>query len=557
MNKILANCISLGIGLGAIGVTFPAQAASFQGLGGLPGSFSSSASGVSADGSVVVGSSQRERTDSPYRGWEAFRWTQGTGMVGLGNLPGGDFGSRASEVSGDGSVVVGYGFSNTNFLKAFRWTQGTGMVELGDLPGGGFDNFASGVSFDGSVVVGGSNTDIGPQAFLWTQAMGTVGLGDLPGGSSLVGENFSWAQGVSFDGSTVVGYSQSANGQEAFRWTQATGMVGLGDLPGGTFSSIANVVSADGSVVGGGSNSANGWEAFRWTQATGMAGLGDLPGGIFSSYATGISADGSVLVGYSESANGQESFIWNSTQGMRSLQAVLTNDYGLDLTGWFLQQANAISADGLTVVGFGTNPDGLTEAWIARLDGEPVPPGTTPTNPLLPTPDPNNPDGFTFPGVPVGDNGLGIIDPIFFDPIVSVGYDYAVTGGPLFASVLIPNSLPQGDSNFTLELPGFGNYSLVAGTTFNLLGVNPLGFSDFRISDIDPAEMLDPTNPTAFVTGLTFTAPGTVTVTQNPIVQNTDSVSVPEPSNLLGLGLLGFGAFFTGKLNKKQAKKDS
>jgi hypothetical protein len=184
-------------------------------------------------------------------------------------------------------------------------------------------------------------------------------------------------------------------------------------------------------------------------------------------------------------------------------------------------------------------------------------PGTTPTNPLLPTPNPSNPDGFTFPGVPVGDNGLGIIDPIFFDPIVSVGYDYSVTGGPLFASVLIPNALPQGDSNFTLELPGFGNYSLVAGTTFNLLGVNPLGFSDFRISDIDPAEMLDPTNPTAFVTGLTFTAAGTVTVTQNPIIQNTGGVSVPEPSNLLGLGLLGFGAFLTGKLNKKQAKKDS
>jgi hypothetical protein len=76
--------------------------------------------------------------------------------------------------------------------------------------------------------------------------------------------------------------------------------------------------------------------------------------------------------------------------------------------------------------------------------------GTTPDSPLFPTPDPNNPDGFTFPGVPVGDNGLGIIDPIFFDPIVSVGYDYAVTGGPLFASVLIPNALPQGDSNFIL-----------------------------------------------------------------------------------------------------------
>jgi len=40
MNKILANCISLGIGLGAIGVTFPAQAASFQGLGDLLGGVS-------------------------------------------------------------------------------------------------------------------------------------------------------------------------------------------------------------------------------------------------------------------------------------------------------------------------------------------------------------------------------------------------------------------------------------------------------------------------------------------------------------------------------------
>ncbi|MFM6373314.1 MAG: hypothetical protein ACKPH1_05120 [Microcystis panniformis] len=100
MNKILANCISLGIGLGAIGVAVPAQAASFQGLGGLPGSFSSSANGVSADGSVVVGSSNIGN------GNEAFRWTQATGMVGLGNLSGWNS-SSASGVSADGSVVVG------------------------------------------------------------------------------------------------------------------------------------------------------------------------------------------------------------------------------------------------------------------------------------------------------------------------------------------------------------------------------------------------------------------------------------------------------------------
>ena len=548
MNKILANCISLGIGLGAIGVAFQAQAASFQGLGGLPGSFSSSATGVSADGSVVVGSSTR----TPMWTTEAFRWTQATGMVGLGDLPGGSFYSDANGVSADGSVVVG--ISNIgNGNEAFRWTQATGMVGLGNLSGWNSSS-ASGVSADGSVVVGtASPTGTDGEVFRWTQATGMVGLGNLSRGYLSPGPR------VSADGSVVVGYSTS--NYEASRWTQATGTVGLGNLEWEWASfGEAYGVSADGSVVVGYSSNDVSFEAFRWTQQTGMVGLGHLPSVDFRffSLASGVSGDGSVVVGYSESANGDEAFIWNSTQGMRSLQQVLSNDYGLDLTGWTLLVASAISADGLTIVGTGINPNGISEAWIARLDGEPVSqPGTTPTNPLLPTPNPSNPDGFTFPGVIIGDNGLGTTTPIFFDPIVSVGYDYSVTGGPLFASVLIPNALPQGDSNFILELAGFGNYPLVAGTTFNLLGVNPLGFSDFRISDIDPAEMLDPTNPTAFVTGLTFTAAGTVTVTQNPIIQNTGGVSVPEPSNLLGLGLLGFGAFFTGKLNKKQAKKDS
>jgi probable HAF family extracellular repeat protein len=88
MNKILANCISLGIGLGAIGVAFPAQSASFQKLTSLPGGGFSpfalwSALGVSADGSVVVGVSS-----SP-NAIQAFRWTQATGVVILGDLPGG------------------------------------------------------------------------------------------------------------------------------------------------------------------------------------------------------------------------------------------------------------------------------------------------------------------------------------------------------------------------------------------------------------------------------------------------------------------------------------
>jgi probable HAF family extracellular repeat protein len=133
----------------------------------------------------------------------------------------------------------------------------------------------------------------------------------------------------------VVGESTTAIiSSEAFRWTQATGMVGLGDLPGSDFSSRATGVSADGSVVVGESDSANGLEAFRWTEGTGMVGLGYLPGGGFNSRALGVSADGSVVVGISYSANGYEAeaFIWNISQGMRNLQEVLTNDYRSSIT---------------------------------------------------------------------------------------------------------------------------------------------------------------------------------------------------------------------------------
>ena len=64
---------------------------------------------------------------------------------------------------------------------------------------------------------------------------------------------------------------------------------------------------------------------------------------------------------------GREAFIWEPTNGMRSLKEVLTNDYGLDLMGWTLWGADDISDSGLVIVGFGSNPGGDTEAWIADL----------------------------------------------------------------------------------------------------------------------------------------------------------------------------------------------
>lgn len=335
----------------------PTAFSAFSGLGDLPGgTFTSEARGVSDDGTVVVG---RGRSGS---GDEAFRWSAcHAEMVGLGDLAGGSFSSKADGVSADGSVVVGQS-SSTSGLEAFRWTS-AGMTGLGDLAGGAFVSDAFATSADGSVIVGLGSSGSGAETIRWTQGGGMVGLGDLPGGAFEC-----QAYGVSADGSVAVGYGNSSSGRETIRWTEAGGMVGLGDLPGDGLGSSAYGVSADGSVIVGYGNSASGSEAARWTfDGASIQGLGDLPGGIFSSLAQGVSRDGSVVVGNSAADSPQQAFIWDAARGMRDLWCVLTQDYGVDLTGWLLADAKAVSADGRTIVGTGTNPSSNQEAWRVVL----------------------------------------------------------------------------------------------------------------------------------------------------------------------------------------------
>jgi hypothetical protein len=98
-----------------------------------------------------------------------------------------------------------------------------------------------------------------------------------------------------------------------------------------------------------------------------MQGLGDLAGGSFQSSALAVSGDGLTVVGAGSSALGGEAFIWNASAGMQNLKEVLAYDYGLDLTGWTLSEALGVSTDGRTIVGYGVNPYGYYEAWIAVL----------------------------------------------------------------------------------------------------------------------------------------------------------------------------------------------
>lgn len=52
---------------------------------------------------------------------------------------------------------------------------------------------------------------------------------------------------------------------------------------------------------------------------------------------------------------------------IRDLRQWLVNDFGLNLTGWQLIGAYAISSDGNTIVGVGINPQGEQEAFRAVI----------------------------------------------------------------------------------------------------------------------------------------------------------------------------------------------
>jgi len=331
----------------------PGAICNFQGLGDLSGgNFYSKAYAVSADGRIVVGETYSAL------GWEAFRWENGV-MIGLGDLPGRAFVSKAYGISADGSVIVGVSGSFFGG-EAFRWTQSTGMQGLAELPGSFFYSAAYGVSADGCVIIGESESGLGTEAFRWTQEEGMVSLGRLSWRDST-------AYGVSANGSVIVGESDSLKALwEAFRWTQEEGMVGLGNLVPVSEEpfSGATAVSADGSVIVGYSAPSfpsTDPEPFRWENGV-MTGLG------VNGYAWAVSADGSIVVGGADgSAAHVNAFIWDSKHGARDLKSVLVNECGLDLTGWTLVSARGISADGLTIVGYGINPDGFTEGWIATI----------------------------------------------------------------------------------------------------------------------------------------------------------------------------------------------
>jgi uncharacterized membrane protein len=236
------------------------------------------------------------------------------------------------------------------------------------------------------------------------QALSLDGVGDAAGGAVE-----SRALAVSRDGTTVVGSTQSADGEVAYRWRALGGMQTLGDLDGGAFRSVARGVNGDGSLVAGEATNATNTRGFRWTELGGMQALG-VTGQ--NSTATSVAADVDWIVGNQDltpdeyaarfspptfglkifddlSGGGNHSIAWDiCPDGNVSVGASASNDSGSEHKeaafwiggetvavgglddfpgGAFQSEAFGVDLDATVVVGYGTDAVGqVAFRWTAQ-----------------------------------------------------------------------------------------------------------------------------------------------------------------------------------------------
>ena len=350
------------------------SAASFQGLGDLPGgSYGSGAWAISEDGSTVVGASDSAN------GQEAFRWTLQDGMVPLGDLPGGTFQSIPTATSGDGSIVAGVGTigdtPTQSNRSAFRWTSAGGIVPLESSVVMNnqtytFQTMATDMSCDGSVTIGKANYSqdpIGGGPFdgdrpCYWGLDGQMHLLTPPGYGSFSGAQ---ADAVSSDGRIVL---ISTNYGPSFTWSESGGFAGLPVEAG--IARYAYLMSDNAAVFG--SYGRDGY-SYIWSQEDGLTIIGS-PDGWDENWISCMNDDGAVVGGYLRTLEYytaydpqyMTAYLWDEINGVRLVEDILT-EAGIDLGDWMLTGVSDISADGTTICGWGMNPDGFEEAWVVTI----------------------------------------------------------------------------------------------------------------------------------------------------------------------------------------------
>jgi uncharacterized membrane protein len=172
-----------------------------------------------------------------------------------------------------------------------------------------------------------------------------------------------FARMMSTDGTVIAGAGDTGNWRWVGNSAGGTLTEGINYLPGST-SSSASAMSSDGSVVAGYGVIGTNAYAFRWVNGVSTQ-LPSFSGDLFD-VPSAMTPDGKVIVGYVvDSSSHQRAVRWTDALGIQSIADLLAKG-GVDTTGWTLQNATDISADGTVIIGSGIDANRVSGTWIAH-----------------------------------------------------------------------------------------------------------------------------------------------------------------------------------------------
>jgi probable HAF family extracellular repeat protein len=236
------------------------------------------------------------------------------------------------------------------FLRAVIWKRGKGLRFLEPAPGDE-SSVAVDINNRGEVVgISGPYPDataVGERSVIWDRHSRVTVIPEFP--DSTGGQPYAMN-----DAGQVIGANNTPDEVRGYIWDRETGLRAIEGVMGDG-SSVPSAINDHGEVVGTSSfyNGYYGQHAIFWSEETGTVDLGDLPGGVELSHAYGIN-NHRQIVGNGTGQGDGEAVIWDSEGQIHNLNELLVRDEPDDQYLHMLYGRTITDAGWITAFGFDT-----------------------------------------------------------------------------------------------------------------------------------------------------------------------------------------------------------
>ena len=332
---------------------------------------------MSDDGTRLVGRLLRS-SDFTY---QCFLWSEENGFTLLDGLPGTNADSVAG-ISGDGNVVLGWTPSDGDVNEDRSWVYRSGTTTAVPWIGGTEYNLATALSPDGSLLVGNCDVNLAPTTFAnrpatWTWNGSNYIGSSLPNARPAVTEfqNLGWLETMSGDGRYVFGkhaVSSFPATYNSYRFDLVDGSIDNLNFP-----TNLNIVQSnqDGSLA---LLYRDRSYVYLWEPGTGLEQLSNRPAEGLTGYsyrAIGMSENADRILAYEDtfffgSLTSSQLVFWDENRERRNFIETVEAQ-GIDLTGWNINELDAISPDG-TIMAGDALVDGARVGFLLTLPEGPL-----------------------------------------------------------------------------------------------------------------------------------------------------------------------------------------